>query len=77
VILNDPTYQLWYELVRSEIQRLGIVDPSHVQEFCDRAGVSAGVSFGSMDDSKHPYRQERDHKQQQEPVGQSAVALGD
>jgi len=73
VILNDPTYQLWYQLVCSEIQRLGIIDPSHVQEFCDRAGVS----FGGVTDSKHPYRQERDHEQKQEPIGQTAVALGD
>lgn len=41
VILHDPAYNLWYDLVCSEMQRLGVVDPSQVKEFCDRAGVPA------------------------------------
>ena len=36
---DDGLYQLWYELVCSEMRRLGIVQPSQIEEFCDRAGV--------------------------------------
>jgi hypothetical protein len=39
VIVDDEAYQLWYDLVCSEMQRLGVVDPSLIKEFCDRAGV--------------------------------------
>ena len=38
---EDPAYRLWYELVCSEIQRLGVIDPAQIKEFCGRAGVPA------------------------------------
>ena len=34
-------YELWWELVCSEMQRLGVVGPDQVREFCERAGVPA------------------------------------
>ena len=39
VSLDDQAYNLWYELVCSEMHRLGIIEPGQVREFCDRAGV--------------------------------------
>ncbi len=39
VVPGDPAYKLWYELVCSELQRLGVIDPVQVKEFCARAGV--------------------------------------
>jgi hypothetical protein len=39
---DDEAYQLWYELVCSEMQRLGVIEPSHIKEFRDRAGVPSG-----------------------------------
>lgn len=41
VILDDSAYNLWYDLVYSEMQRLGVIDPDQVREFCERAGVPA------------------------------------
>ncbi len=40
LVLDDAAYQFWYDLVCSEMQRLGIVDPGQVKEFCGRAGVA-------------------------------------
>lgn len=37
---DDGLYQLWYDLVCREMQRLGIVDPSQVAEFFERAGAA-------------------------------------
>ena len=39
VVPDDPTYKLWFDLVCSELQRLGVIDPGQVREFCARAGV--------------------------------------
>jgi hypothetical protein len=41
---DDPAYKLWYDLVCSEIQRLGVIDPGQIKEFCDRAGVPADAA---------------------------------
>ena len=42
---DDPAYKLWYDLVCSEIQRLGVIDPGQIKEFCDRAGVPADAAL--------------------------------
>lgn len=39
VIEDASGYELWCELVCSEMQRLGVVDAGQVREFCERAGV--------------------------------------
>ena len=39
VVHHDRACELWYELVCSEMRRLGVVDPDQAKEFCDRAGV--------------------------------------
>ena len=41
---DDPAYKLWIDLVCSEIQRLGVIDPGQIKEFCDRAGVPADAT---------------------------------
>jgi len=42
---DDPAYRLWYDLVCSEVRRLGVIDPDQIKEFCDRAGVPADVAI--------------------------------
>ena len=44
-VLDDSAYKLWFEVVCSEMQRLGIVDPRQVKEFCERAGVATDAAL--------------------------------
>lgn len=48
---EEVAYRLWYALVWSEMQRVGVVEPNLVREFCARAGVPID---GDMERSAAP-----------------------